>query len=123
VLDQMQHGSYGYVRTPSYSAMQKLRIVAISGGRSLTRPFRDARRFPSSGIVACTHMYTYDAKVGICPSSIFCRAVPNPNLTIETFASLYDISRGTPSLCQRIALFSGRKPCALSKVGACVVRL
>ena len=34
------------------TAMQKLRIVAlgISGGRSLTRPFRDARRFLSTGL-------------------------------------------------------------------------
>jgi hypothetical protein len=32
------------------SAMRKLRIVmlGILGGRSLTRPFRDARRFPST---------------------------------------------------------------------------
>jgi hypothetical protein len=32
------------------TAMQKLRIVTwgFSGGRSLTRPFRDARRFPST---------------------------------------------------------------------------
>ena len=32
------------------TAMQKLRIVilGISGGRSLTRPIRDARRFPST---------------------------------------------------------------------------
>ena len=32
-----------------HTAMQKLRIVTlgISGGSSLTRPFRDARRFPS----------------------------------------------------------------------------
>jgi hypothetical protein len=33
----------------SHTAMQKLRIVTcgVSGGRSLTRPFRDAHRFPS----------------------------------------------------------------------------
>jgi hypothetical protein len=36
------------------------RNVGISGGRSLTRPFRDARL---STIVARTHMYTYDANV------------------------------------------------------------
>jgi hypothetical protein len=38
-------------KQPSYcTAMQKLRIVTlgISGGRALTRPFRDARRFPST---------------------------------------------------------------------------
>jgi hypothetical protein len=35
---------------PSYTAMQKLQIVTlgISGGRSLTGPFRDARRLPST---------------------------------------------------------------------------
>ena len=30
------------------TAMKKLRIVTL--GRSLTRPFRDARRFPSTGL-------------------------------------------------------------------------
>jgi hypothetical protein len=44
--------------------MQKSRIVTfgISGGRSLTRPFRDARRFPSDTIVARAEGYTHDAK-------------------------------------------------------------
>jgi hypothetical protein len=38
------------LRAQYHIAMQKLRIVTcgISGGRSLTRPFRDARRFPST---------------------------------------------------------------------------
>jgi hypothetical protein len=47
------------------TAMQKWRIVTveISGGRSLTKPFRDARRFPSYTRVARTHMYTYAAQV------------------------------------------------------------
>jgi hypothetical protein len=37
-------------RTRPPQAMQKLRIglVSVSGGRSLTRPFRDARRIPST---------------------------------------------------------------------------
>jgi hypothetical protein len=35
----------------------------ISAGRSLTRPFRDARRFPSTRIVARTEGYAYAAKV------------------------------------------------------------
>jgi hypothetical protein len=36
----------------SHTAMQKLRIETsgISGGRSLTRPFRDARRYPSTRV-------------------------------------------------------------------------
>ena len=35
-----------------HAAMEKSRIVTvgISGGRSLTRPFRDARRPPSPGL-------------------------------------------------------------------------
>ena len=50
------------------TAMQKLRIVTvgISGGRALTRPFRDARRFPSYTMVPRTEGYVYD--VGVCPS-------------------------------------------------------
>jgi hypothetical protein len=50
------------VRWPT--AMAKLRIVTvgISGGRSLTRPFRDAHRFPLYTIVARSHVYTHAAK-------------------------------------------------------------
>jgi hypothetical protein len=42
-----------------------MRIVTlgISGGRSLTRPFRDARRFPSTRLQPVVNMYTYAARV------------------------------------------------------------
>jgi hypothetical protein len=53
-------------RKPACSAMGKLRIetLGISGGRSLTRPLRDARRFPSTRRTETrTHMNTYAAKV------------------------------------------------------------
>jgi hypothetical protein len=58
-----------------------------SGGRSLTRPFRDARRFPS------TSSYPYCTRTprnfGICPSfTVFCRPVPLA-LRFATCASLY----------------------------------
>jgi hypothetical protein len=51
------------LRTHRGTAMKRLRIVTIgiSGGRSLTGPFRDARSIPLDTSVARTHMY--DAKV------------------------------------------------------------
>jgi hypothetical protein len=71
--------------------MQKLRIVTfgVSGGRSLTRPFRD---IPLCGIVARTRVYTYAAKVwelSIVQGPFFCRPVPNLKLRFATFSSLY----------------------------------
>ena len=53
-----------------FTATQKLRISTsgISGGRSLTRPFRGARRFPSTRwylVLTCTRT---PRKFGICPS-------------------------------------------------------
>jgi hypothetical protein len=84
-----------YALWPSSTATTKLRIatLGISGGRSLTRPFRDARRFPS--IVARTHMYTHDAKVwglSLVQGPNSCRPVPNVSIR-NFFASLY-ISTG-----------------------------
>jgi hypothetical protein len=63
--------------------MKKLRNVRDFGWRSLTRPFRDARRFPST-IVARTHMYmyTYAAKVwdlSIVQGPVSVAPCPNPN--------------------------------------------
>jgi hypothetical protein len=54
-----------------FFAMTNLRIATseISGGRSLTRPFRDARRFLSLYMLVPGLTYTRTArKSGICPS-------------------------------------------------------
>jgi hypothetical protein len=57
----------GSATSEEHTAMQKrivtLQRVGISGGRWLTRPFRDARRFPLYTIAARTQMYTHDASV------------------------------------------------------------
>jgi hypothetical protein len=52
-------------RAPCHTATTKLRIgtLGISGGRSLTGPFRDARRFPSDMMVPRTGGYAYDVGV------------------------------------------------------------
>ena len=63
VLEEPEH--LNWCVGPRHTAMQKLRIVTIgiSGGRSLTGPFRDARRFPSTTMVLCTEGYAYDVGV------------------------------------------------------------
>ena len=51
---------------PALTAMGTLRIVTCRVGDQLTRPFRDARRFPSPGLFPVhvhVHMYTYAAQV------------------------------------------------------------
>jgi hypothetical protein len=50
------------------TAVQKLRIVAlgISGGRSLTGPLRDARRFPSTRLQPVPELRR--CGLGFCPS-------------------------------------------------------
>jgi hypothetical protein len=56
------------INVRAHTAMEKLmRIVTvgISGGRSLTRPFRNARRFPSPGVRATRTTL----KFGICVPS------------------------------------------------------
>jgi hypothetical protein len=56
--------SRGGGKPRAYSDAKANRNVRDFGvGRSLTRPFRDAHRFPSTTIVACTHLYTHAAKV------------------------------------------------------------
>jgi hypothetical protein len=68
----------------------KLRIVTlgISGGRPLTRPFRDARRFPSLGLWPVPRATRKPRKFAIRPSfkghSV---AVPNPNRAIRHFCT------------------------------------
>jgi hypothetical protein len=69
----------------SYTAIQKLRIVTlgISGGRSLTGPLRDARRFPSPRWYPVPSATRTKLGIDICPSFkglFFCRAVPSPNV-------------------------------------------
>jgi hypothetical protein len=74
-----------------------------SGGRSLTRPFRDARRFPSLAIVARTGGYTYAAKVWALsivqavPEPFaplgFCRQCQTLKLRFATFTSLLHQAR------------------------------
>jgi hypothetical protein len=67
---------------PSVQRCKDLRIVTvgIEGGRSLTRPFRDARRFPSTRVKARTGGYLYAANVWDLSNrsrTIFCHPVPN----------------------------------------------
>ena len=53
-----------------HTAMKKLRIglLGISGGRSLTRPFRDAHRFPSTRWYPVPEAARTTLGFGICPS-------------------------------------------------------
>jgi hypothetical protein len=53
-----------------HTAMKQLRIVTsgISGGGSLTRPFRDARRFPLTRFSPYSHAHVGRERFGICPS-------------------------------------------------------
>jgi hypothetical protein len=67
--------------------MQKLRIVTlgISGGRWLTRPFRDAADSPLQDCSPYSHVHVRRESVGFVHRSraILCRPVPNPNGTIR----------------------------------------
>jgi hypothetical protein len=66
---------------------KKLRI-GISVGDNLTRPFHDARRFPSPGLQPVPRATRTPRTFGICPSfrAIFCRPVPNATIrTIRNF--------------------------------------
>jgi hypothetical protein len=71
------------------TAMQKLRIatLGISGGRSLTRPFRDARRSPSTRKSPVPRATRTPRKLGFVHrlKTILCRPAPNPNITIRNF--------------------------------------
>ena len=66
--------------SPYSDSLTKLRIgtMEISGGRSLAKPFRGARRFLLYTIVARTRMYTHDASVGD-PSFKYPFLSPRPN--------------------------------------------
>jgi hypothetical protein len=67
-------------RPVTYNREKELRIVTwISGGRSLTRPFRDARRFPSTRWYGATRT-TFGC--GICPSFKGHSLSPLPNLNV-----------------------------------------
>jgi hypothetical protein len=58
----------------------------ISGRRLLTRPFRDARRFPSPGLYPVLTCTRTPRKVGICPSfkgHFLSPRVPIPDVTIR----------------------------------------
>jgi hypothetical protein len=69
--------------------MKKLRIVTvgISGGRSLTGPLGDARRFPYTRWYLVPRATRTTLGLGFIHHSraVFCRAVPNP----KRFSSLY----------------------------------
>ena len=68
--------------------MQKLRIVTvgISGGRSLTRPFRDARRISLDTVVDRSEGCTYDADVwDLFMTHFLSPRVPNLSVTIRNF--------------------------------------
>jgi hypothetical protein len=76
-------GSFHQVRP----AMQQLRIVAlvVSGGRSLTRPFRDGRRFPSARWYPYRGLRVRREGLGVVhrSRSTFCRPVPNLSVAIR----------------------------------------
>jgi hypothetical protein len=59
----------------------------IGTSRSLTRPFRDARRFPSPRCSPYSHVHVRCKSLGFVHRSraIFCRPVPLPNVTIRNF--------------------------------------
>ena len=68
------------------TAMQKLRIVAvgISGGRSLTRPFRDSADFPLDEFSPYSHVHVRRECLGfVHRSKAICRPVPNLSATIR----------------------------------------
>jgi hypothetical protein len=89
----------------SAAAMKKLRIVTlgVSGGRSLTRPLRDARRFPSTFWYPVLGATRTTLGFGICPSfkghflsrrakphdsQLLRRCTPVPVITGSTTASI-----------------------------------
>jgi hypothetical protein len=65
----VRQGTTGTYRS-AVQRWEKLRIVtlAISGGRSLTRPFRDARQFPSTCLLLVLTCTRTPRTFGICPS-------------------------------------------------------
>jgi hypothetical protein len=68
---------------------QKLRIVTfgISGGRSLKRPLRDARRFPSTRSYSVPKATRTRRQFGRCTwfKGHLCWPAPNPYVTIRNF--------------------------------------
>jgi hypothetical protein len=76
-----------------WTAMQTLRIVTsgISGGRSLTRPFRDARRFPSTRLYPVPRARRTPRTCGRCPSfkGHFLSRRAEPDRYDSQLASLY----------------------------------
>jgi hypothetical protein len=75
----------GLVDRDGFTAMKELRIVGVSGGISLMRPFRDARRVPSTRlypVFACTRT---PRKFGICPSFRRHFLSPRAKPTIRNF--------------------------------------
>ena len=64
------------------------RTGRVSGGRSLTRPFRHARRLPTTRLKHVARVHVRRESLGFVPRSrtILCRAVPNLDLvTIRNF--------------------------------------
>jgi hypothetical protein len=114
----VRHAGPGRASCPLHRC-KGLRIVtcAISGGRSLTRPSRHARRFPSAGIVARAHMYMYAASVWDLSKDHFLSPRPKPSNDSQLYHRCAPLrrairtvthpqlprlsSRHTPAQCQR----------------------
>jgi hypothetical protein len=82
------------------TAMEKWRIVTggVPGGRSLTGPFRDARRFTST---RSTPYRGRHEKRGVwgCSRTILCRPVPNLSDTIRNFCIAVRLCSGWRWAC------------------------
>jgi hypothetical protein len=94
------------------------RDLGISGGRSLTGPFRDARRLPSTRWYPVPKATRTTLGFGMCPSfkgSILCRAVPSLRVTIRNF--LIGVRTRRPSCGPRRRVSSPR--CARGPTHSC----
>jgi hypothetical protein len=87
----IQSNPGGLPRSHGVQRRNKSRIVTvwISGGRSLTRPSRDARRFPSTRWYLVLTSTRTPRKFGICPSSKEHFRRTSPTVRYATFAPLY----------------------------------
>jgi hypothetical protein len=79
----------------SCTASKKVRIVTVgmSGGRSLTRPLRDARRFPSTRWYLVPEASPATLRFGSCPSfkDHICRPRAKPSTPKSRFATFASV--------------------------------
>jgi hypothetical protein len=88
VLPDGQHSTHHQAHLQRYATVANRDVRDFGWENSLTGPFRDALRFRSTRWYPVPGATRTTLGFGICPSfkgHSFCRAVPNPSITIRNF--------------------------------------